>query len=139
MARTVSIVVAAGVAAAGLGVQPAAAVPTRDLYMVKNIQEADGIYLGDFAALRKKGKKVVGGVGALYSEYFCIRGRVENGRLRAVYYDEFNQPAGLFKRRWVGKGSKQRIKGMKSVSRKKLKKYAGTNPKRVIRACVRNT
>ena len=139
MARTVSIVVAAGVAAVGLGVQPAAALPTRDLYMVKNIQSVDGIYVGDFAALRKKGTKVVGGVGALYSEYFCIRGRVRDGRLRAVYYDEFNQPAGLFKRRWVGKGSKQRIKGMESVSRKTLKTYAGSNPKRVIRSCARNT
>lgn len=140
MARVVSIALAVGVTAAGLGIQPATAATTRDLYMVKNVQFADGIYIGEFAAVRKKGKKVVGAVGAFYSEYFCIRGTVKNGRLRAVYYDEFNQPAGLFKRRWTGKGSKQRIKGMTSVSRKKLKTYAGgTDPKRLIRNCVRNT
>ena len=53
----------------------AVAAPTRDLYMVKDLQSVDGLYYGDFAALRKKGRKVVGAIGAFYSEYFCIRGR----------------------------------------------------------------
>ncbi len=104
--------------------------------MVKNLQFSDGVYLGDFAALRKKGAKVVGAVGAFNSEFVCIRGKVRSKKLRAVSYDMFNQPDGRFTVKWKGSGAKQRIKGMKSVTRKKMTRYAGTDPRPMIRFCV---
>lgn len=123
----------------GVVAPTASAAPTRDLYMVKNLQSVNGLYYGDFAALRKKGRKVVGAIGAFYSEYFCIKGKVSKGKLRATQYDEFNQPAGKYTVRWKGSGSKQRIKGTTSVSKAQMKRYGGSNPVRMIKACVRAT
>jgi hypothetical protein len=139
MARKVPLALALGLVVAGLGLQPASAATSRDLYMVKNVHYADGMYTGEFAALRTKGVKVVGAIGAFYSEYFCISGKVTEGRLRATRYDMFHEPAATFSVRWVGKGSTQRIAGSKSVTRRKLAGYAGTDPKPFLKDCLRST
>lgn len=107
--------------------------------MVKNVQATgDGTYVGDFAALRKKGKRVVGAVGAFYSEYTCVRGKISRGKLRGTSYDELGNPSS-FSVRWKGSGVKQRIKGFKRVSKADMKFYGGSNPTRMIKYCVRST
>jgi hypothetical protein len=128
-------VLALAVAATGMVAPAAQAAPTRDLYMVKNMQYFDGVYVGDFAALRKSGKWVVGAVGAFGSEYTCVRGKVSGGKLRGAYYED-GQVVGQFTRRWVGWGSKQRIKGMTSASWGDMRVYLGSNPTRFITTCI---
>ena len=79
MKRSAVAIAALTVGAVALPVQAASA---RDLYMTKDLENVNGVYIGDFAALSKKGSKVVGAVGAFSSEYICIRGTVKNGILR---------------------------------------------------------
>lgn len=129
-----AVVVCAGLVAVPA---PASAADKRDLYMVRGLQKVDGLYIGEFAALRKKGKKVRGAMGAFYSEYFCARGKVKGSRFKGVQDSLLGDPEMPFSYRWVGKGSKQRIKGYKTVSRKRLTKYLdGTNPQVLIRTCA---
>jgi hypothetical protein len=130
-----ALATAIAVGAVGMAAPPASAVPMRELYMVSNVQYFNGVYTGDFAALRKKGKKVVGAFGAFGSEYYCVKGKVKRGVLRGTYYDNFNNPEDTFKVRWKG----SRIKGMKKVSKKKMRTYGASNPKRMITFCARNT
>ena len=137
--RTAAAMAALAAGAGMLAAPAATAAPGRDLYMVKNLRFNDGVYLGDFAALRKKGAKVVGAVGAFNSEFVCIRGKVRGKKLRAISYDMFNKPDSRFSVKWQGSGAKQRIKGMRSVTRKKMTGYSGTDPKPMIRYCIRNT
>lgn len=134
-----ALATAFAVGAVGLTAPSAAAAPTRDLYMVKNVESFNGVYVGDFAALRKKGKKVVGALGAFGSEFVCVRGKVKGGKLRGLSYGMDNNPEARFTVRWTGSGSNQRIKSMKSVSKKKMRFYGASNPKRMITYCVRNT
>lgn len=124
------------VAAVAPAASPAAAVTTRDLYMVKDVQSYEGIYTGDFVAVRKTGKKVVGAVGAFNSEYTCLRGKIKDGRLYGAYYDR-GEVAAYFTRKWSTE--KKHIKGMKSVSRSTIQIYLGSDPRRLIRYCVRST
>lgn len=113
----------------------AAPAHARDLYMVKDVGYTNGVYYGDFATLAKKGKKVVGAVGAFSSEYVCIKGKVSGGKLRGTYY-EYGVPAGKFTRKWVGKGASQRIKGMQSASYNEVRTYLeGTDPRSFIADC----
>jgi hypothetical protein len=128
-------VVALAVAATGLVAPAAQAAPTRDLYMVQDVENFNGVYVGEFAALRKKGKRVVGAVGAFGSEYTCLRGKVTGGKLRGAYYED-GQVAGRFTRKWVGRGSTQRIKGMTSSTWGDMRVYLGSNPTRFIRTCI---
>lgn len=129
--RRSAAVVLAGIATVAVAT-PATA---RDLYMVKDVEYTNGVYYGEFAVLAKKGKKVVGAVGAFSSEYFCVKGKVSNGKLRAKYY-EFGMPAGSFTRKWVGSGSQQRIKGMVSASYDEVMTYLeGTDPRSFIADC----
>ena len=115
-------------------VTPAHAAPSRNLYMVKDLQYIDGVYYGDFATLAKKGSKVVGAVGAFSSEYTCIRGTVSNGKLRAKIYEN-GVPIGSFTRKWVGSGSQQRIKGMTSVTYNEASTYLESDPRSFIQDC----
>lgn len=114
---------------------PAAAAPTRYLYMTKDVESVDGVYIGDFVVLAKKGSKVVGALGAFSSEYVCVSGTVKNGRLRATIYDN-GQAVGSFNRKWVGSGSTQRIKGMTRASKAEVTTYlGGGDPKTFIKDC----
>ena len=113
---------------------PAQAAGARDLYMVQDVQQVNGVYVGDFVALRKTGSRVVGAVGAFGSEYMCVRGRVVDGRLRGAYYED-GDVAGRFTRRWVGRGDRQRIKGMTAVRAGEVRVYLGSGPKRFIDIC----
>lgn len=118
---------------------PAQAATTRDLYMVKDVQQLDGgIYVGDFVSLRKTGKRVVGTVGAFSSEYVCVRGKVKDGKLRGTYYDR-GMVSGHFTRTWVGHGKRQHIKGMTPVSWAQARTYLGSNPTRFIDDCIGET
>lgn len=133
------MILALAIGSVGLGAPTAAATPSRDLYMVKDVQATgDGTYVGDFAAVRKKGKSVVGAVGSFYSEYTCIRGRISGHRLRGTSYNEFGDPT-PFSVRWKGSGAKQRIKGFTRVTKADMRLYGGSNPTRMIKYCVRNT
>lgn len=134
-----ALITAFAVGAVGVAAPSATAAPTRDLYMVKNVQSFSGVYVGDFAALRKKGKKVVGAFGAFGSEFSCVRGKVTRGTFRGISYDMDGNPDSPFAIRWTGSGSNQRIKGMKAVTKKKMRFYGVSNPKRMIKYCVRNT
>lgn len=127
---------AVAVAAGTVAMPPAQAATTRDLYMVKDVQLVDdGVYIGDFVALRKTGKRVVGAVGAFGSEYLCVKGKVADGRLRAAYYEN-GAVAGRFSRAWAG----SRIKVMDSVSKAEVRTYlGGASPKRFIVDCIQQT
>lgn len=120
--------------AAVLVATPVLAAPSRNLYMVKDLQYTDGVYYGDFVTLAKKGSKVVGAVGAFSSEYVCVKGTVKNGKLRAQYYEN-GVPVGSFTRKWVGSGSQQRIKGMTSATAGEVATYLETDPRTFIRDC----
>lgn len=131
--RRYAVVIAA--AATGLAMVPASAAQARDLYMVKDVQVTNGVTIGQFAALSKTGKYVVGAVGAFSSEYTCIRGVVKNGKLRAAYYEN-GVPVGTFTRKWVGSGSSQRIKGMLPATYSDMVAYLeGGDPRAFITDC----
>lgn len=118
---------------------PASAAHARDLYMVRDVGYSNGVYYGEFAALAKTGKYVVGAVGAFSSEYTCIRGVVKNGKLRATYYSD-GLPAGNFTRKWVGSGSSQRIKGMLPSTYTDMVTYLeGGDPRAFITDCQNAT
>jgi hypothetical protein len=139
MKRTIAMVAAATVGSLVVMAPGAQAAPTRDLYMVKNLQQAsDGIYIGDFAALRKSGKRVVGAVGAFSSEYVCVKGKVKSGRFRGAYY-EYGVVQGYFSRKWRGYGANQHIKGMTPVSWASMSTYLGSDPDSLIQDCVNTT
>ncbi len=117
----------------------AAPAQARDLYMVKDVENVNGVYIGEFATLAKKGTKVVGAVGAFSSEYFCVKGTVKNGRLRAKVYEN-GVPVTSFNRKWVGTGSKQRIKGMSPATYDDVLTYLeGADPRSFIRDCRSTT
>lgn len=129
---------AAAVVGAGLAVAPASAVPARDLYMVKNVGYSGNVHYGDFIAVRKTGKKVVGAVGAFSSEYVCMRGRVSGGQLTARDFDPNGNPGKAFVRTWRGTGAGQHVKGWRSVSKATFRTYLeGSKPTRMINACER--
>lgn len=113
---------------------PAHAAPSRDLYMVQGLEYIEGVYYGDFVAVAKQGSKVVGAVGAFNSEYTCIRGTVKNGKLRAKLYEN-GVPVDSFTRKWVGSGSKQRIKGTTSVTYTDMVTILGSDPGAFITDC----
>lgn len=124
------------VAVLGLAtVAMAAPAQAKNLYMVKDVGQTDGVYYGDFVAVDKTGTKVVGAVGAFSSEYTCFKGTVKNGRLKAMIYED-GQPVAAFTRKWVGAGPTQRIKGMTRVSAAQVTVYLeGTHPKSFIADC----
>ncbi len=137
MKRSVAMVVALGAASAVLG--PASAAQARDLYMVRDVGYTNGVYYGDFAALSKTGKYVVGAIGAFSSEYTCVRGVVRNGKLRGTYYSD-GVPAGNFTRKWVGKGAYQRIKGTVTATYDEMVMYLeGGDPRAFITDCQNTT
>lgn len=111
-------------------VSPAHAAASHDLYMVKDVQSVGGVYIGDFIALRKTGKNVVGAAGAFGSEYVCVRGRITDGRLRGAYYDR-GEVVGHFSRAWRG----DRVKGMATATKAEMRTYLGSNPTRFINVC----
>ena len=138
MGAKTAVIVAIAVGSCGLAAPAAQAVPSRDLYMVKDLQYVDGFYIGEFAALRKKGAKVVGAYGAFNSEYVCIRGRVSYGRLKAIAYDQFGDPTTV-NIKWQGSGSKQHMKGFAPVTRATASGYLGSDAKRFIIDCINST
>lgn len=137
MKRYVGILAAAG--AACIVAVPASAAQARDLYMVRDVGYSDGVYYGEFAALAKSGKYVVGAVGAFSSEYTCIRGVVKYGKLRGTYYSN-GVPAGNFTRKWVGSGNYQRIKGTVPATYDEMVTYLqGGDPRSFIEDCQSTT
>jgi hypothetical protein len=138
MGAKTAVIVAIAVGSCGLAAPAAQAVPSRDLYMVKNLQYTDGYYIGEFAALRKKGHKVVGATGAFSSEYVCVRGAVHNGKFHGQLYSD-GEPWKSFTYGWKGSGATQRVKGTKSVSKADMITYGLSNPTALINDCVQNT
>ena len=130
-----AVLVAGGMVAAA----PASAAPARNHYMVYGLQYIDGIYIGDFVAVRKKGRKVVGAMGEFGSEYQCLKGKVRNGRLKGWLYHNGQRDQAI-NVRWVGKGSKQRVKGMAAVTKAEMVQFSGGyTPTSMIRYCRANT
>lgn len=120
-------------------VAPAHAAPSRDLYMVRNLKQMDGFYIGEFAIVRKQGKSVRGAVGAFASEYSCIRGKVTSGMFRGVVKSLEVQSTQSFKRKWLGSGDQQHFKGFRPVTRQQLITYSdGMNPDRPLKYCLRH-
>lgn len=138
MGRKTAIILAMAVGSLGLGIPAASAATTRDLYMVDKLEYSGGIYTGEFAALRKTGKKVVGATGAFASEYVCVRGKVYGGKFHGAYYSD-GQPWKKFTYGWKGSGATQRIKGTTSVTKAEITSYGLSSPTRMIRDCVKNT
>jgi hypothetical protein len=129
MKRSLAVMVA--VAAGSAMLVPASAAQARDLYMVRDVGYTNGVYYGDFAALSKTGKNVVGAIGAFSSEYTCIRAVIRNGKLRGTYYAD-GVPAGNFTRKWVGK----RIKGTTRATYDDMVTYLdGGDPRALIANC----
>ena len=77
-------------------------------------------------------------IGAFYSGTSASRARCRRATARHSVR-QFNQPAGTCHGPVEGLGSKQRIKGTTSVSKAQMKMYGGSNPVRMIKACVRAT
>ncbi|HQR81133.1 MAG TPA: hypothetical protein PLT68_13035 [Actinomycetota bacterium] len=138
MGGKLAVGLVAAVLSAGLAGTPASAVPTRDLYMVKDVGYSGNVYYGDFVAVRKSGKKVVGAVGAFSSEYFCVKGRVSKGRLKGREYNANGEPGDRFSVKWRGTGAGQHIKGWRPISKATFRTYLqGDSPTRMINVCVR--
>jgi hypothetical protein len=138
MGSKTAVVLVLAVGSLGLGVPAASATPSRDLYMVEDLAYSGGVYTGGFAALRKKGHKVVGATGAFASEYICVRGAVRNGKFRGQLYSN-GEPWKSFTYGWKGSGARQRIKGTTSVSKADMITYGLSNPTALIKDCVRST
>ena len=135
--RKMALIVACGVGLSGIGVPAASAVTTRDLYMVKNVEYIDdGLYVGEFAALRKTGRKVVGALGAFNSEYVCFRGRIRDGKLRGFIDGSFGEAPTKYVVKWKGTGSMQRIKGFSPISKAQMSVYGGSDPSFMIENCA---
>ncbi|MDP4014660.1 MAG: hypothetical protein U0990_00435 [Candidatus Nanopelagicales bacterium] len=104
---------------------------SRYLYMVRNVSKSGDIYLGDFAVIRKRGKRVVGAVGAFYSEGRCLRGKVRHGMLRGRYpaydYGDDHIDAVKMHKRWKGRGAKQHMAGWRSVTARRMARLSGGN------------
>lgn len=137
--RITSTAAALGLLIAGVAA-PAQAATTRDLYMVRDLKQMDGFYIGEFAVVRKDGRSLRGAVGAFASEYSCVSGRLTAGIFRGTVTGMDGQPPAKFKRAWLGTGSKQRFKGFTSVSRSEFLTYSdGFAPEKPLRYCLRNS
>ncbi|MCU0279377.1 MAG: hypothetical protein MUF33_06305 [Candidatus Nanopelagicales bacterium] len=135
--RRIALVLACSIGLSGVGVPAATAATTRDLYMVKDIEYIDdGLYVGEFAALRKTGKRVVGAVGAFSSEYVCLRGRVRDGKLRGFFDGSYGEAPTRYVVRWKGTGKNQHIKGFAPISKAQMSVYLGSDPMSMIDACL---
>lgn len=135
--RRIALVLACAIGLSGVGVPAATAATTRDLYMVKGIEYIDdGLYVGEFAALRKTGKRVVGAVGAFSSEYVCLRGKIRDGKLRGTFDGNFGEPPTKYVVKWKGTGKNQRIKGFAPISKAQMMVYLDSDPLSMIDACL---
>lgn len=95
------------------------------LYLVKGVQRVGGIYLGEFAVLRRSGSTVRADIGAFQSEFVTFRGTISGATLSGRLYEDTDGDGDLESRAktytWVPASS--RIKGWTRVSRATLVKY----------------
>lgn len=131
MSRVKAFVISAALLAVAT---PAHAATSHDLYMVDDVQFVNGVHIGDFIALRKTGKRVVGASGAFGSEYVCLRGKVAGGKLRVAYYDR-GEVVAHFARAWRG----DHVKGMTAATKAEMRTYLGSSPARFLAICERQT
>ncbi len=137
MKRDSVLVAVVALSSVALAAPVAQAVPARDLYMVKDVQQTSGVYIGEFAALEKTGRKVVGAIGAFNSEYLCVAGKVKKGKLHGTYY-QYGRVFRSFTRKWRGTGGNQRIKGMTPVNSASMFEYLGSDPDTLVQGCIRS-
>lgn len=135
--------VAVGIACTGLAAQPAFALPSRDLYMVRDVEvwespAGDG-FSGWYYALRQKGKSVVGQIGHFEydSDNMCLTGTVSGHKYRFVAHRGKEEPYNL-RGKWLGSGKNQHAKGYKVVSRAQMRTYLmGKEPRDLIVKCAK--
>jgi hypothetical protein len=94
------------------------------LYMVKNVERSDGIYLGEFVILKKTGSKVKGYGGAFYSEGYNLKGTITGTRAALSSEDPYRP--GKWTRvtlKWVP--AENRLSGWRRVAKSRMRKYSG--------------
>lgn len=124
---------ATSVPAAGQAPSTVSAAGTSDpprmqcLYLVKGVEKVAGIYLGEFAVLRRSGSTVRADIGAFQSEFVTFRGSIAGTSLSGRLYEDTDGDGDLESRArtytWVPASS--RIKGWTRVSRATMSKYGG--------------